>query len=322
MKLKNLILILSLFNICHCSDLPLTNYKDTKESEINSPVFSIPGGLYDSAVTVEITSDSPAAIIKYTTDNTMPSRDNGLTYSGPVTITATTNLQAIAYCDNCYKNEIVSEFFIIKKYSLDLVIRDFTPGTNPDFETTPLDIVEGLASADLGADRKPAYANPGDSACITSAETFNQWYNDVQNVNLKILKTINLTRNDDYLVYENTAFFPIDGEGYGNYSYDSFRHNYHFTVEIHSAFVFFGGEVFRFIGDDDIWIFINNRLVIDIGGIHSAREKSIILDLTTANKLGLVHGEIYNLDIFTAERHVAESNFNFYTNAVIVSMRE
>jgi fibro-slime domain-containing protein len=210
--------------------------------------------------------------------------------------------------------------FIIKKYSFDLVIRDFTPATNSDFELAPLGLIEGLVSTNLGADRKPVYENPANSACITSAATFNQWYNDVQGVNLKITKTMPLTLNaSNYLVYENTAFFPIDAEGFGNYYLNSYAHNYHFTVEIHSGFVFNGDEVFRFIGDDDIWIFINNKRVIDIGGIHNALEQSVTLDSDKAAELGLVQGQVYNLDIFTAERHTTNSTFRFFTNAVIVS---
>lgn len=322
MKLNIFVLTLLIIPLLTaCSDV--SQFKDPAAdlTEVNSPVISMTGGLYEPGITVEITCEAPANKIKYTTDNSDPSRTHGTTYTGPVTITETTNLKAIAYCDSCYGSEISSEFFIIKKYSFNAVIRDFTPATNPDFELNQLGSVENLVSVNLGADKKPVYSNSAGSASITSPQTFSQWYNDVPGVNLKITKPIPLALNaSNYLVHEDTEFFPIDDECFGDYS--TYNHNYHFTVEIHSGFIYNGNEVFRFIGDDDIWIFINNRLVIDIGGMHGAIEEAVTLDSAKAAELGLVQGQVYNLDIFTAERHTTNSTFRFFTNAVIVSTGE
>ena len=59
--------------------------------------FSIDRGFYDAPFQVAITSDTPTATIRYTTDGSWPSTTNGTIYTGPIDITTTTTLRAIAY---------------------------------------------------------------------------------------------------------------------------------------------------------------------------------------------------------------------------------
>jgi fibro-slime domain-containing protein len=100
-------------------------------------------------------------------------------------------------------------------------------------------------------------------------------------------------------------FFPIDGQGFGN---EGQAHNFGFTFELHMEFAYKGGEVFTFSGDDDLWVFINDRLAIDLGGLHPEQPEVLDVDAAAAS-LGLVVGETYPLDLFHAERHTNESNF-------------
>jgi len=92
--------------------------------------------------------------------------------------------------------------------------------------------------------------------------------------------------------------------------------NLSFCFESHAEFVYEKGQEFFFRGDDDIWVFINNRLVIDLGGVHQPIPGFVDLDTIKTPEV-LVEGKIYPIDIFFCERMATQSNVRVSTNMYI-----
>lgn len=130
---------------------------------------------------------------------------------------------------------------------------------------------------------------------------------------------------------------------------DGAERNFHFTYELHTSFRYDPGNVFTFRGDDDVFVYVGGKLAVNLGGIHVPMQGKIALDtgrveLTVEPQwaslvklaprpalglpdtiadgvagtvdLGLVAGQIYDLDFFFAERNCCASNFRIETNLV------
>jgi fibro-slime domain-containing protein len=199
--------------------------------------------------------------------------------------------------------------------AIPIVYRDFMPlgmdGGHIDFDNQT-GSEQGIVTTSLGADGKPVYGPHASTATTHGAAAFNQWYRDVPGVNRTELDQLTVTRTvADTYAFDSAAFFPIDGKGWQRDGTEPNRngHNFSFTSELRYWFTYSGDEVLTFRGDDDVWVYINGRLAVDLGGVHVAETGSITLDANAASDAGLVDGGIYEVAVFQAERHLVASSY-------------
>jgi fibro-slime domain-containing protein len=208
---------------------------------------------------------------------------------------------------------------------------------HPDFNYFDGSGTMGVVAAKLGVDRLPVYVvpNPAEPFNFSSKAMFDLWYRNDAVYNRPVLGALDLMPNGAGLYVFDAPFFgPVDGKGFVLAALDSqivgcgdpgANRNFSFTTEAHFWFEYGGGEQF----DDDVWVFVNNTLVIDLGGLHGAQSANFTLDAATQGiahrtRLGagiadidlqMVFGNVYEVDLFHAEREECGSNFKLTLKA-------
>jgi len=197
---------------------------------------------------------------------------------------------------------------------LGATIRDFAE-SHPAFNKFDCGVTKNMVQDTLGPNRKPLAA-PGAEKCLNG--TIAQWFNDVPSVNYSVCRDIPLGLNpvDGLYTYNDQNYFPIDNVDSTldkfNVKYkadDGLMHNFLFCLESHAVFDYHKGQKFDFIGDDDVWVYINNKLAVDLGGVHVADTLSVSLD-----DLNLTEGKTYPFDFFFCERKPTASHMLITTS--------
>ena len=190
-------------------------------------------------------------------------------------------------------------------------VRDFN-ADGQNFEGTIIGQLNGLVETTLtGA--SPTLTVFGKTKI--NETNFNQWFTKST---LGEVMSHSITLDDaghpGTFTYASSSFFPIDLQLLGN---ESRNHNFHFTYNIAAEFGYKPGtgQTFTFTGDDDVWVFFDKKLGIDLGGVHGAQGKSVNLDTLMSGK---AKGN-YALDFFFAERHTTQSNLRIDTSLTLTT---
>ena len=141
----------------------------------------------------------------------------------------------------------------------------------------------------------------------------------------------NICQDANVIANPELGFYPLDKnvlkdktdlrEPYGTEmynEYDGMNHNYHFSMKAKCEFLYKEADnlQFKFNGDDDVYLYIDGKLVLDIGGAHLKRGENLDVN-DIAKKVGLVEGEVYSFDFFYMERHTTASNITIETNMIL-----
>ncbi len=155
--------------------------------------------------------------------------------------------------------------------------------------------------------------------------SFNAGYSG--NVKKVLYDRTNGTISESSNGQDTTGFYPIDGLGYeqpGLLSKTSAinggNNNGSFTLRGESQFVYEHDKelYFTFTGDDDVYMYINGKLALDLGGAHGRNTKTVKLNDLNAAEYGLEEGQVATFTFFYMERCSDASTFGIETNMELV----
>ncbi|MDO9132460.1 fibro-slime domain-containing protein [Hydrogenophaga sp.] len=207
---------------------------------------------------------------------------------------------------------LVTSFASAGPISLTGTVRDFN-ADGANFEGAITNLRTGAVESTLTGSAPTLTASGATHIENNGSDgSFDKWFTKATDTKSHEITLAETASGSGIYRYTSNSFFPIDGELLGN---QGRSHNYHFTYAIASTFGYTkgAGQTFTFTGDDDVWVFFDDLLGIDLGGVHAALSRTVNLDTLFA---GTRESGNYSFDFFFAERHTTQSNLTIETSLV------
>lgn len=245
-----------------------------------------------------------------------------LVANAPRLVAGTSTTEFSSAFGNAHTYENISNAYDLAWYLLNNIFTADTNMVTDNGYTVPIygmgtNVYNGIIlkrSDDIDGNENPGYVY--DSAYATTYDKVNGYI-----YNTDVAGPIITSKPD--LSAENT-FWPIAGEGYdalyGNTTSanrEGYTGNGNFALVGSAQFTYKENDYFYFSGDDDVYLFINGKLAMDLGGAHGVCYKKINLN-TIADEFGLVPGQVATFTFFYMERCSDNSNFSMRTNIELV----
>jgi fibro-slime domain-containing protein len=136
------------------------------------------------------------------------------------------------------------------------------------------EIEQGLVEFELGEDYLPVATGKGDLLPNKGVD-FKRWFGAVDGKSESYVGNLKMqyVANGAEFIFKSDKFYPLDAAEFSNGdTVNKDGHNHLFTMNFAVPFTVLssGEEEFEITADDDTFVFVGNKLVIDMGGIHGA----------------------------------------------------
>lgn len=159
-----------------------------------------------------------------------------------------------------------------------------------------------------------------DFSVMTEA-ALGQWFNDTTGNAISDRLGVELQRQGAHHVFDDTedrlyrlrgGFYPLDTRRLGHERLSAHNHYFSFRLDAGFRFEESTDQFITVASTSEVWIFINDHLVIDLGGLHDMQERKSDL-----NRLHLIDGDPMKVSIFFAQRNNLTPHLRIETNIAL-----